>query len=221
MNEFQIRGKEVSRVEALADAIFALAITLIIVSVEVPRDYDALLGVVKAFPVFAVCFGMLAWIWFKHYTFFRRYGLQDTTTITLNCILLFIILFYVYPLKYIFTKFLQSLTTRGLFDESEVRGVYIIYAVGFIAVFVTFALLHVHALRRRAFLKLTSIEIFDTKADIVDNLALASIGGTSLLLALVLPRHQLAYPGWSYFLTGIVKFAHGTVSGMMRNRYTA
>lgn len=45
---------------------------------------------------------MLVWIWFEQHKFFRRYGLQDGTTVTLNVILLFVVLFYVYPLKFLF-----------------------------------------------------------------------------------------------------------------------
>lgn len=42
-------------------------------------------------------------IWLKHYRFFRRFGLYNTTTIWINAALLFVILFYVYPLKFLYT----------------------------------------------------------------------------------------------------------------------
>src|SRR5438093_13596347 len=39
----------------------------------------------------------------EQYVFFRRYNLQDSATVMLNLILLFVALFYVYPLKFLFT----------------------------------------------------------------------------------------------------------------------
>lgn len=95
---FRHRGHEVTRLEALSDAVFALAMTLLIVSVEVPSSFQALMDVVRGFPAFAICFAILIWFWHTHYTFCRRYGLQDTVTISLNSVLLFVVLFYVYPL---------------------------------------------------------------------------------------------------------------------------
>jgi hypothetical protein len=34
-------------------------------------------------------------VWFDHYIFFRRYGLQDNLTLHLSSVLLFVVLFYV------------------------------------------------------------------------------------------------------------------------------
>ena len=56
----------------------------------------------REFPAFAICFALLFQVWWRHFNFFRRYGLEDGTTITLTGILLFVMLFYVYPLKFVF-----------------------------------------------------------------------------------------------------------------------
>lgn len=98
------RNYEVSRVEALSDAVLGFAITLIVVSLDVPRTYAELMTVMRGLPVFAICFALLLQIWYHHYRFFRRYGLQDGTTIALNSTLLFVVLFYVYPLKFLFNE---------------------------------------------------------------------------------------------------------------------
>ena len=55
------------------------------------------------FVPFALMFAMVCWIWYEHNLFFRRYGLQDPWTVFLNCVLLFVVLFYVYPLKFLTT----------------------------------------------------------------------------------------------------------------------
>ena len=72
---FRWRGGEISRLEGLSDAVFAFAVTLLVVSLEVPETFDELLRVLRGFFAFAVCFAILFWVWHDHYRFFRRYGL--------------------------------------------------------------------------------------------------------------------------------------------------
>src|SRR5689334_5454945 len=92
---FRWRGREVTRLEGLTDAVFAFATTLLIVSLEVPRTFDELLEVSKGFGAFLLTFSVLMLVWSQHFRFFRRYGLQDTPTVILNAVLLFVVLFYV------------------------------------------------------------------------------------------------------------------------------
>ena len=68
---------DVTRLEAFSDAAFAFALTLLVVSLDVPRSYDDLMRTMRGFPSFACCFALLVWIWHEHNMFFRRYGLQD------------------------------------------------------------------------------------------------------------------------------------------------
>lgn len=86
---FRMRDGESTRLESFADAIFAFALTLLIVSLEVPKSFADLIGTMPGFPAFAVCFVMLATLWNTHYKFSRRYGLDDATTRFLTCVLLF------------------------------------------------------------------------------------------------------------------------------------
>ena len=75
------RRHEVSRLEAFSDAAFAFALTLLVVSLDVPKSYDELMRTMRGFPSFACCFALLVWIWHEHNMFFRRYGLQDGWTV--------------------------------------------------------------------------------------------------------------------------------------------
>ncbi|HWB18979.1 MAG TPA: TMEM175 family protein, partial [Phycisphaerales bacterium] len=54
---FRHRGREVSRLEGFSDAAFAFAVTLLVISLEVPNSFDGLLDVLRGLPAFAVCFG--------------------------------------------------------------------------------------------------------------------------------------------------------------------
>src|SRR4029079_1289143 len=114
---FRWRSEEISRIEGLSDAVFGFAITLLVVSLEVPKTFHELVSAMSGFGAFAISFALLFLVWYNQHKFFRRYGLQDTVTIVLNAILLFLVLFYVYPLKFLFS-FLVSKVTGG---HGEVR----------------------------------------------------------------------------------------------------
>src|SRR6266481_3767557 len=99
---FRMRGREVTRLESFSDAVFGFAVTLLVVSLEVPKTYDQLIETMSGFLAFAACFAILAMIWNDHYNFCRRFGLQDGFVRFLTSTLLFIVLLYVYPLKFLF-----------------------------------------------------------------------------------------------------------------------
>jgi len=78
-----------SRLEGFSDAVFAFALTLLVVSLEVPSSYDQLVHTLRSFVAFAPSFAALIWIWYLHREFFRRYGLGDGPMVVLNALLLF------------------------------------------------------------------------------------------------------------------------------------
>src|SRR5690242_5775164 len=106
--DFRWRGGEIARIEGLSDAVFAFAVTLLVVSLEVPKTFNELMAVMRGFFAFAICFALLMQVWHEQYRFFRRYNLQDSASVFLNCVLLFLVLFYVYPLKFLFTLLINA-----------------------------------------------------------------------------------------------------------------
>ena len=81
---FRWRSREITRIEGFSDAVFGFAITLLIVSLEVPRTSTELLETMRGFGAFVVTFTMLAGMWYAQYSFFRRYGLDDRLSVLLN-----------------------------------------------------------------------------------------------------------------------------------------
>jgi len=215
--EFRIRGHDVSRLEALSDGVFALALTLLIVRADVPETYKDLMHAVRGFPAFAICFSVLIWIWHAHYTFFRRYALHDHTTIVLNCSLLFVVLFYVYPLKYVFGLFIAGIMGiddgRGSTTVEEGRSLFTIYGLGFAVVWAIMGLMHAHAYRVRRSLDLNPMEELLTRAQIGQSISRVLIGVASILIARVAPDRFVYASGWVYFLMGITETVHGTSVG--------
>jgi hypothetical protein len=166
----------------------------------------------RGFVAFGMCFASLALVWFFHCRFFRRYGLQDPTATFLNCVLLFFVLFYVYPLKFLF--FAMFVGSEPLVAH-DMRTIFVVYGSGYAAVFVTFALMYWHAWRKRDQLALNEIERLRTRHVLINHLALGAIGLCSVLLALVLPDRLVGWAGYFYFAIGI----YFTVTGFTFGRH--
>lgn len=216
-NDFRLRGEDVSRIESFSDAVFGFAITLVVVSLEVPTTFEDLQDtLLRGFFAFAICFAMLAWVWYGHYRFFRRYGLQDAYTILLNTVLLFVILFYIYPLKFLFTLFANSVflhldTSQAIQDQQE-PALMMIYGGGFVAVYTIFLLLYFHAYRKREELDLNEVEVLMTKDAMLSFLLVMGIGLTSLLIAALGGVEYVNWSGWIYAFIFPVLFISGNVT---------
>ena len=230
-NGFRLRGLgEVSRIEALSDGVIAFAITLLVVSLEVPRTFDELLLTMRGFLAFAVTFAMLFHVWFVQYKFFRRYGLNDNFTIWMTAFLLFVVLFYVYPLKFVWTLFANHLTgVAGGFTapdgtavpplrREQVPQMMVVFGLGFTAVFAVFTLLYHHAYRRRRDLGLNELETFDTRTLTQENVLNVAVGLLSVTAAATAgPRYAL-FSGFIYWLIAPAQFIHGHARGRRRKR---
>jgi Endosomal/lysosomal potassium channel TMEM175 len=219
-----IRGRDVSRLEGFSDAVFGFALTLLVVSLEVPENYGDLQHILVGFPAFAVTFTVICWVWYEHYLLFRRYDLEDGLSVLLNCVLLFIVVFYAYPMKFMFTR----LVTGSLFglgpgisaglSEAEARQLMLVYSGGFTALFATFMLLHGNAWRLRGALDLDALAIFDARASVRRHGISVAIGTVSVLIAWLAPIRYLAYAGLFFFLMGPAHGAFGFVNGRARER---
>jgi uncharacterized membrane protein len=188
------RTHDISRLEAFSDAVFAFALTLLVVSLQVPKSYEELMNLMSGFPSFACCFGVLLWIWYEHNLFFRRYGLQDPYTVVLNGALLFVVMFYVYPLKFMFDSGFGQVFPRagqGIVPMTlgQLAHASAIYGCGFVALFIMFALLYRHAYRRRHDLGLTALEVFNVRAFAGQQVVSACVGVIVVLIAVAAPRH--------------------------------
>ena len=209
---FRWRGGEITRLEAFCDVVFGFALTLLVVSLEVPRNYAELMAAMRGFVPFAACFAQLVMIWRAHYRFSRRYGLEDPYTVFLNVVLLFLVLFYVYPLKFVFTSLFAQITREsngGISTGWQASVVMRIYAAGFAAVFLLFALMYRHAYQLRGLLGLNPVEELETRNSMRENLVMAGIGVLAFLVAFRYPE----WSGWTYLLIAPVLTVHGSVYG--------
>jgi hypothetical protein len=200
---FRMRGRDVTRLESFSDAVFGFAVTLLVVSLEVPKSFADLIAAMKDFPAFAVCFAMLAMLWNSHYRFSRRYGLDDGTTRFLTCVLLFIVLLYVYPLKFLFNLSINDMifgrsAVAPLIREGDVPMLLSVYGFGFAGVYLALTLLYLHAWRLRDALDLSEIEKLDTRFGIYRLISVVIIGLSAAGLALI--RSFAPWAGLIYLL---------------------
>ena len=217
-----------SRIEGFADAVFGFALTLLVVSLEVPNTFDELLATMRGFFAFAISGWLLYSVWCDHYTFFRRYGLQDNVTMHLSSVLLFVVLFYVYPLKFLFTALMDELLGFSTQVGSSPRGVVetiepgqwpllvVLFGVGFVVVQLAFFLLYWHAYTLRGMLKLDAHETSITRQEIQCYLLLAGTGLASIAIALLGGEEASAWSGWVYLLCWPIMTIHGYIMARRR-----
>jgi uncharacterized membrane protein len=209
---FRWRAGEITRLEAFCDVVFGFAVTLLVVSLEVPHSYAELMADMRGFLPFAACFAQLVMIWRTHYKFSRRYGLEDPYTVFLNVVLLFLVLFYVYPLKFVFTLLFSQLTGAAVPDTlgwHEASVLMRIYASGFASVFLVFVLLNAHAYKLRREMGLNPVEVLETRFAIQENAVLTLVGIASFLVAFKSP----GWAGWLYIAIGPLLWIHGSFVG--------
>jgi hypothetical protein len=224
------RGREVTRLEGFSDAVFGFALTLLVVSLEVPDSFPALKQTLSGFLPFAATFAVVSWIWFEHYLFFKDFTLDDNLTVLINLVLLFVVLFFAYPLKFVLSRLVGGWFGIGVpngelsytgFTAADARLLMIAYSAGFVAVFASLALFYWNALRQRGGLGLGPLEVFDARSGLRRHLLCVAIGTASILLALVLPMRLFAFSGFIYFLLGPVQGTNGWRTGVARARLAA
>jgi hypothetical protein len=212
-------------VQTFTDAAFAFALTLLVVSIDsIPSTYDELWFAVQGIPAFGLSCALLFLFWHGHWNWSRRYGLEDFTSIVLSFFLVFLMLCYVYPMKYVTSIFVGWITDRRLDVDAdigsmdELYGIFTIYSIGFVALCVVLLLLYLRAWARRNDLRLDIVERHVTRTEIGTWMILASVGILAILMGLFAPRHLLTVPGWAYVLLPVIMPVWGVIRGRQHKR---
>jgi uncharacterized membrane protein len=132
-------GVEFARVVAFSDGIFAIAMTLLVLAVEVPPNAgdlgQALIDARSDFFAYILSFAVLAKLWLAHHRFFGAVLRFDNALMALN-------------LVYLGCVALVPVTTDLLGEYSGERAAVIVYAANMAAVTLTFTTSIIYAYRR-------------------------------------------------------------------------
>ena len=200
----------------MSDAVIDFAVTLLVVSLEVPKTFEELSHAMSGFFSFGICFLLLVLIWQAQYVWFRRYALSDSATVFLTMLLLFVVLFFVYPLKF-FTAFSVEWVRTGHFPTTMIKNneeflqLPVIYSVGYASVYGIFALMYWHAWRQREQLDLSDVEELEARYSIIEHSIYLGVGLLAILIATIV---RSPYAMFAFFLIAPLQ----TIQGRMRSR---
>jgi hypothetical protein len=128
----------------------------------------------------------------------------------LNSALLFTVLFYVYPLKFLFTLTVGSISGAltaqrelAAINVSQVSTLMVVFSLGYSAVFGVFALLYRYAYSKRRELDLNEFEALRTRHDMVHNTVVACVGLLVPVTAELLPVRWSFYSIFLLCLTAV------------------
>lgn len=210
------RGQEMTRMETFVAAAFAFCLSMLAISVDsVPSNFEEFFLAAKSIPGFAASFAIIVWIWYDHSQWCRRYGLEDGAAALLSCVLVFLVLIYVYPLRMMMQGLFGFLSNGYFpfpmqFDQIwEVRFMFAFYASGFLALCITFYFLYRHTLNLEQELALTEDEIKELRDRRNSWFGVGCVCVLSLAIALLVPVKYISLSGFVYFLNFLVfYFAH-------------
>lgn len=90
-----------ARIEMVSDGIFAIAITLLVLTIAQPNDYGHLARQLGArwpsLAAYVVTFGIIGIMWFNHHSIFVHFERVDRVFFYLNLLLLMTVAFLPYP----------------------------------------------------------------------------------------------------------------------------
>jgi uncharacterized membrane protein len=129
---------EFSRIVAFSDGVFAIAITLLVLTIEIPQNSNDLTRVldnqIGDFFAYALSFAVLGKLWLAHHRFFSALARFDSTLMGIN-------------LVYLAFVALVPFTSELLGDYSDQSIAVIFYAASMFAVSITFTIQIVYSYR--------------------------------------------------------------------------
>jgi uncharacterized membrane protein len=146
-------ASETSRVEAFSDGVFAIAITLLILEVRVPRDLEngqlgpALLRMWPSYVAFLTSFGTIGVMWVNHHRLFSMIHRVEDGLMGLNLLLLLGVTWIPFP---------TALLAEHLLTPDQ-RIAAALYAGSFFIIAIVFNVLWRYAVRKKLVIEHTDV----------------------------------------------------------------
>ncbi|MCC5932455.1 MAG: DUF1211 domain-containing protein [Cyclobacteriaceae bacterium] len=198
------RGADPSRLDALTDAVFGIAITLLVFSIANPNSFSDLLDFAKTLPAFLLSVAFLILIWNEHASFSEIYTINDSLLVILNVFFVSLIIFMVYPLRFL-SLFLTNLIFRTDIDISiqlhQIPWLMMYYGLAVFALYFCVFLFYWRVQKIKIKLDLNPFEIFHTRWQKKRLTILFSVPLLSVMFAIIF---RGLHPMWSAFISGMI-----------------
>jgi uncharacterized membrane protein len=213
------RGETASRLDNLTDAVFGIAITLLIFNLTNPNSFQDLLTFTKTLPAFLISIAFIVLIWNEHLGFSEMYTLNDTRLTILNTIFIALVIFYVYPLRFLtlfLTNFFFSTEIAVNIQGDQVPYLMIYYGfIAFALYFVLYLFYH-RALRLKTELNFNAFEEFYTKSQKNRLLIMFVVPLLSIILTLVINEFSFI---WASVIGGVTYCLYTPLIILWHNRF--
>jgi uncharacterized membrane protein len=136
--------RDTGRLVAFSDGVFAISITLLILEIDTPDDYETLLhGLLELWPsylAYAVTFLFIGQVWANHHVMFDHIRAADRIVLLLNTVLLMVVAFL---------PFATSVLAGALDSGHGQRTAVVFYGIAFAVTALTFNAVWQYASRHR------------------------------------------------------------------------
>ncbi len=132
-----------SRINALSDGVFAIAITLLVLEIHVPADSDLVVGLLHLWPsylAYTISILLIGLIWANHHSIFVHFKKIDRNLQFLNILLLANIAFLPFP---------TSVLAQTLSSNGDIRIATFFYGFSVFVGGIFFNLIWQYAIRHR------------------------------------------------------------------------
>ncbi len=160
------RGESTTRLDNLTDAVFGIAITLLIFNISDVTTLEALLEFAKSFPALLLGIVFLLIIWDEHVSFSKVYSTQNQMVKILNVFFIALVIFYVYPLKFLLnliTSLFFSNSNQIITESNEIPLLMIYYGLVIFFIYIVIYLFYLSVLKQKDRYSLTNYELLYTK----------------------------------------------------------
>ena len=194
----------INRVEAFSDAVFAFAATLMVVSLGTGDSSLEFRDNWVGFISFGVSFFVLVALWKVHYNYFRRTTYLDNWTIAFNAILLFVVLYFVFPLK----SLANSWFSQAGISMDDLASLFQLYSLGFLLIFLCFSLMYWRAYKKTDETHNITLHFYARHF-----LIFVLVSLTSILLSTLKVGIGFGLPGFVYTILGPLCYWHAVRFG--------
>ncbi len=192
-----------SRLEAFSDGVFAIAITLLILEINVPSsEFDNLWkGIAEQWPsylAYATSFLTIGGLWMAHHGIFRRLRSVDGWVMRLNILLLMLVSFLPFPTKLV----AEALTST----TSAERAAVIFYGVALLSISVVMSVLWRYVAAHRDLLE---PDVTDETIDLIISLTTPNMAFYAGVVVLAFVAPEVAAFGYLVIAVAAVFRQHG------------